>query len=143
MWNKADDAVAERQHVMVEAFEREAVEISEITGDVEFGHLTLTAGEVLASCKPPVEQENARTELFSSSDQNLIGAYPAGLSDHSANGLLFLGTELDTPSQFFQVHRDHLAVLCNGPEAFAVNLDYMRMYIAKRGEIPATKARNE
>jgi hypothetical protein len=37
------------------------------------------------------------------------------------------------------VHRDHWAVLCNGPPDFAVNLDYMPKYIAKKREISATK----
>jgi hypothetical protein len=58
---------------MLEAFQREAVEVDEVAGDVKLGDLPLAPAQVPRSPHPAFEEERADLQFLALLDEQLVG----------------------------------------------------------------------
>ena len=124
MRHHSNGAIAHRHDVVIEAFEREAVQVGEIAGDVELGHLPLAARQILAARQPALEQHQARTQIFARPDEDLVGAEIARLRNGIADRPLLLRADVRTLTQLLEVNGDHEPRYVHSSGRFAVHLGY-------------------
>jgi hypothetical protein len=69
-------AVGDRHNIVVQALEGVAMEIGEVSGDVDFQDLAFSARQILRPEQPALQKENARFQILSRADQGLVGLDP-------------------------------------------------------------------
>ena len=108
-------AIAERHHVMVEAFQRETVKVGEVARHVQLRELPLSALEILRARHPSVDQHQARVEALPRSYHDRVREDLARLRHCVADRLLLFRTDLRALTQLLEMDGDHRDALCNGP----------------------------
>jgi hypothetical protein len=126
MRNDRKSALGECHHVVIKAFESEGVKVGKIASDMQLGDLTFSARKILASRHPAIKQKQACMSFLACPDGKRIGRQSARLGNDAANGTLFFGTDLDTPTQLLDMHADHKRRLVQRLSEIAVNLGYTR-----------------
>src|SRR6185369_9875944 len=89
----ADCTVRHGYHVVIEAPQRETMDVGEIASNVKLGHLAFTAGQILHPRHPAIQEHHADVEGLAVSDYDFIGAILADLADEVADRLFFLGAQ--------------------------------------------------
>jgi len=105
--NQPDAARGQRDDVVVEPLQREAVEVREVARDLQLGELPLSAGEVLRARHPALEQQRRLVQLDAMADEGAVGGDFHDLRHEAANRFFFLGTDVVTDAKFSEMNLDH------------------------------------
>jgi hypothetical protein len=92
MWDESDRALHQRAEIVVHRFEMQALQIRDITGDMERENLARAGFQYLIAAQPTIDYETALCRPVPFADQVVIRAYVPDGDRKSANcRLFFLG----------------------------------------------------
>jgi hypothetical protein len=97
---------------MIEALQREAVEIREVAGDVQLGNLALAITQVLVAAREPVEQQRAVRQLDTRIDDDRVGRMLAMFTDRAADGVFLFGRKRVASAQLREMASKNVASPC-------------------------------
>ena len=102
---------------MVEALQRECVEVGVVAADVQLGYLALAVRKVLHARHPAIEQDHALLELFSRVHHDLVGRLDDDFAHRPADRLFLFRAEPVPPAHLLQMrfNRHFAAVLKAAP----------------------------
>src|SRR3954451_9141496 len=107
MRDQSDLHRGERNNIVVEALQREAMQVDEISRHVQLGELPLSAWQVLGACHPTFEQQHRLMEFLTMANERAVGRHLDNLADEAPDRLLFTRADVVPGAQLFQMNFDH------------------------------------